>query len=290
MSSESDAARQSLYAISGFRLVTGDLPRLRRFYGERLGFAEDGQEHDIGEEELRLLGIHGRGRRQVMRLGEQALALEQFAEPGEPYPARGDAASLWFQHVALVVTDMAQAYERVRAAAAISEGGPQRLPPEAGGVHAFKFRDPDGHPLELLQFQAGAGPACWQRRSALPGQIGLGIDHSAVSVADVEASAAFYTALGLKTGDQTFNHGPEQQHLDGLARVEVAVVTMQPGAGTPHLELLGYEVPRRGAGVTLRPNDIAATRIVWRGTQAALIRDPDGHLQQVERREEAFEA
>jgi hypothetical protein len=31
----------------------------------------------------------------------------------------------------------------------------------------------------------------------------------------------------------------------------------------------------------LQANDIAATRIVWRGTRMALLRDPDGHLQQI---------
>jgi catechol 2,3-dioxygenase-like lactoylglutathione lyase family enzyme len=169
----------------------------------------------------------------------------------------------------------------VRAAAAISEGGPQLLPPQAGGVHAFKFRDPDGHPLELLQFPAGSGPASWRGRSAVPGQIGLGIDHSAISVADADASAAFYTELGLKTGERTFNHGPGQQRLDGLADVEVAVTPMQPAAGTPHLELLGYQVPRGALGPALQANDAAATRIVWQGTRAALLRDPDGHLQQI---------
>ena len=56
---------------------------------------------------------------------------------------------------------------------------------------------------------------------------------------------------------------------------------MQPAAGTPHLELLGYHVPRGAAGPALQANDVAATRIVWRGTRAALLRDPDGHLQQI---------
>lgn len=36
-----------------------------------------------------------------------------------------------------------------------------RLPESSGGVTAFKFRDPDGHPLELLAFPDGKVPSRW---------------------------------------------------------------------------------------------------------------------------------
>lgn len=277
----SDAPR--LAAIAGFRLTTNDLPRLCRFYQEVLGFALDGPEQPIARAELLVLGVSGTGRRQAFRLGRQVVAIDQFDPPGCAYPDGGDAASLWFQHLALVVVDMAKAYQRLRGTVLISVGGPQHLPASSGGVSAFKFRDPDGHPLELLQFQSGACPAAWSGMSAQAGQIGLGIDHSAISVTDAAASGAFYGALGLRPGDGTINQGLEQQRLDGLADVRVAVVPMVPDAGTPHLELLCYEVPRGRRGPAVQPNDVAATRIVWQGGRAALLRDPDGHLHQVER-------
>lgn len=270
-----------LSAVAGFRLVTADLPRLRHFYQGVLGFAAQGSEQAIAPDEMALLGLCGSGLRQTLRLGEQVVAIECYEQAGRGYPDYGDAASLWFQHLALVVADIAPAYHRVAAATPISSGGPQHLPASSGGVRAFKFRDPDGHPLELLQFPANARPLAWQDRLAADGQIGLGIDHSAISVADEEASLAFYGAFGLEPGQRTLNQGPEQQRLDHLADVEVAVVPMQPGRGTPHLELLGYRVPRGGPGPALQANDIAATRIVWRGTGPALLRDPDGHFQQI---------
>ncbi len=164
------------------------------------------------------------------------------------------------------------------AAKPISAGGSKHLPATSGGVHAFKFRDPDGHPLELLQFPAGSRPPDWQGRSPATEQIGLGIDHSAISVADAEVSLAFYGALGLAPGKRTLNQGPEQQHLDHLADVEVEIVPMQPGHGTPHLELLGYPVPRGRSGPQVQANDVAATRIVWFGEKPGLLRDPDGHF------------
>src|SRR5579875_2651597 len=101
---------QRLSAIAGFRLVTRDLRRLSMFYQESLGFAAEEAEQAIGKDEIRLLGLHGSGRRQALRLGKQSVAIEQFDPPGQPYPADEDAASLAFQHLALVVTDMASAY------------------------------------------------------------------------------------------------------------------------------------------------------------------------------------
>jgi catechol 2,3-dioxygenase-like lactoylglutathione lyase family enzyme len=265
MSSE----RQRLVAIAGFRLVTADLPRLSHFYEAALGFVPDGPERPIGAEAMRLLGIAGSGWRRCLRLGEQRLALDRFDEPGRPMQPGTDAAWLSFQHLALVVTDMAAAYSRLRNAASITRYGPQLLPKSAGGVSAFKFRDPDGHPLELLQFPSGDR------------KISPGIDHSAISVADASASTVFYESLGLTRGHATLNHGPEQARLDDLQGVEVDVVPMLPDIATPHLELLGYRMPRGQAGPSLRPNDIAATRIVWHGTQPALLRDPDGHLHEI---------
>lgn len=274
---------QTLQAITGFSLVTANLPRLVRFYREVLGFAAHGEEKPIDAAEMALLGLSGRGRRQVLSLGRQILSIDAFERPGRPYPADSDAASPWFQHLALVVDDMDGAYARLRDVHPISQGGPQQLPNYDAGVQALKFRDPDMHPLELLEFAPGKTPESWRNRRGLEGQIGLGVDHSAISVADADRSAEFYRDLGLGVGSRTLNHGPAQERLDGLSNVEVMVVPMEPPEqATPHLELLGYRTPKGRAGPALQANDIAATRIVWRGRNATLIVDPDGHLHEVQ--------
>lgn len=278
--------RQALQGITRFSIVTADLDRLGRFYGEILGFAVQGGEQRIDGAEMSLLGLSGSGRRQVLTLGEQVVSIDQFEQAGRTYPEGSNAASLWFQHLALVVTDMAEAYGRLRNGAPISLDHPQRLPASSGGVQAFKFRDPDGHPLELLEFPADKTPDAWRNRRPLAGQIGLGIGHSAISVADADASARFYQALGLRIGDRTLNQGPEQQRLDDLRDVVVEVVPMKPPEATPHLELLGYRIPTGRGGASLQANDIAATRIVWQGRTTELIRDPDGHLQHIETSEQ----
>ena len=115
------------------------------------------------------------------------------------------------------------------AAAAISCGGPQLLPHRSGGATAYKFRDPDGHPLELIRFaDAVAG----------------GIDHSAIAVTDAGRSIEFYRdRLGLTVGARQVNTGPEQDRLDGLTGAEVDVVALEPRQATPHVELLAYRTP-----------------------------------------------
>ncbi len=274
-------AATHLERILGFRLVTQDLVRLGRFYDQVLGFAVHG-EQAVSSDEMDLLGLEGSGRRLRLHIGGQALEIDQFERAGRSYPVDSTAASLWFQHLALVVPDVEAAYARLRDSAPISTGGPQHLPPASGGASAYKFRDPDGHPLELLQFPKDNVPPTWRGRAPEPGQIAMGIDHSAISVADADASAAFYATIGLAAGKRTLNKGPAQQHLDDLRDVEVTVVAMQPHGGTPHLELLGYGVPRGQAGPRLLANDVAATRIVWSGDRPGLLADPDGHLQQIE--------
>jgi catechol 2,3-dioxygenase-like lactoylglutathione lyase family enzyme len=273
---------QRLDLIESFHLVTANLPRLTHFYQQIIGCTADSAPAAIAADEMALLGIPGRGTRQTLRLGEQIIALDQFETQGRPYPPASNAASLWFQHLALVVTDIAAAYARLRGCAPISESGPQHLPPSSGGVIAFKFRDPDGHPLELLQFPLSAIPQPWRGRSPATGQIALGIDHSAISVANVERSTAFFTRLGLTPGKPSLNKGIEQQRLDGLPDVEVAVVPLRPNAGTPHLELLGYQHPYPAVSDGVQANDVAATRILWRGQRPQLLRDPDGHFQQIQ--------
>ncbi len=162
----------------------------------------------------------------------------------------------------------------------ISEGGPQLLPPSNGAVRAFKFRDPDGHPLELLWFPSGRGRAVWhtgETRAPF-----LGIDHSALAVASTPRSLRFYRALGFRVSDRSFNHGPGQARLDGLAGARVRVTGLRRASTAgPGLELLGYHPPGRSARVSC-PNDmrtdwvtLAVSRMT--GVSPRAVRDPDGH-------------
>jgi catechol 2,3-dioxygenase-like lactoylglutathione lyase family enzyme len=258
-------------AITAFRLTTADPERLAQFY-LGMGFTAEGSV-PIDHDEILLLGLEGAGNRLLLRLGDQRVELDSFEVRGRPYPPEVSAADLCFQHLALVTDDAAAAWTRIAALGAvpISTHGPVMLPKSTGVTAAVKFRDPEGHPLELLQFpRDNAGG--WSGTGL------LGIDHSAISVSDVGASRRFYESLGLSARGPMLNSGPTQTALDGLADVEVDVVPMLPGRAPPHLELLAYRRPTGRPMRRLQVNDVAATRIVWAADRDELVRDIDGHL------------
>ena len=263
-----------LARIAGFRLVTQQPDRLLRFYAA-LGFAV-GAEAAIPSSEMAMLGLGGGGRRWTMTLGATTVGLDCFDAGGLAYPQEADAASRCFQHLALVTDDVDHAWAIARAAGAvpISRDGPVKLPDSAGGVAAIKFRDPEGHPVELIRFPDMAVRG-WRGRGL------LGIDHSAIVVSDLDASCAFYQTAGLAKGNATLNHGATQATLDGLHAPCADVLPMQPDDAPPHVELLHYRRPEEDRCVPWAVNDVAATRIVWDGPASALLRDPDGHLHQI---------
>lgn len=288
--------------------TVADLGRASAFYRDALDFHVTGASAFDGSAWVELMGVHGtRAASMTMRLGAQEVELVAFDPPGKPYPHASDSADLWFQHIAIVVSDMDAAYKQLRRHPfrPITVGGPQQLPPGSGSVIAYKFRDQDGHPLELIQFPAGSGNAAWQQKGA----VFLGIDHSAIDVGDLEQSIDFYTgALGFDVASRTVNSGPVQQHLDGAREDVVAVVALQPVTpGAPHVELLAYrKPPGRPISLDARSDDIFADRLVLQVgnlarltallrarnvefvsprvvalspcQQAVLIRDPTGHL------------
>lgn len=276
-----------------------DLDSMVAFYREALDFQWCGKGRIDTPGWAELMGLPGASARTArLRLGAQELELVALDPPGRPYPAQATAADLCFQHLAIVVSDMPAAYARVcrHAIHPISQGGPQTLPPNTGSVSAFKFRDPEGHPLELIHFPAGVGAPCWQDAAGLF----LGIDHSAIAVADAQVSVAFYAAMGWRAAGRSRNRGPAQDRLDGLPDADVDVVGLESTeGGPPHLELLGYRVPQ---GRSLQPpaagNDLVADRLVLAvedlpallsglpgdgylhridGREAAFLRDPSGH-------------
>ncbi|MEY3768191.1 MAG: hypothetical protein RLZZ11_1261 [Cyanobacteriota bacterium] len=208
----------------------------------------------------RLLGLPQSWlRRIVLGIGEERLELLQVLDPGPDQRAartlQADSRScdLWFQHLCLVVSDMAKARATIQplladgVLTAISQG-PQTLPqnnPSAAGIVAFKFRDPDGHALELLHFPPNRGAARWQTpagRDALH----LGIDHSAIAISDPTQSGRFYGGLlGLSLQPPGLNRGLEQDRLDGLKDTAVGIHPYRCAQG-PGLEGLAYRTPNLG--------------------------------------------
>jgi catechol 2,3-dioxygenase-like lactoylglutathione lyase family enzyme len=274
-----------LERLVAIRLVSHDAAALASFYSAALGF-ERGPVTPVAAEELAALGLAGTGTRTSLSLSGQVLEIDQFDPPGQPYPQPWASDDRHFQHFAVITPYLPGAWARVLAAGAspVSPDGPVQLPPENGNVRAVKFRDPEGHPLELLSFPAPSSDDGLLRcarndetRRAISGSV---IDHSAIVVRDVAASIAFYQARGLAVGQRTLNHGAAQAALDGLVEPRVDVVQLHPPGPGAHLELLGYRDPGVGPPLPWQVRDVAATRLVWQSDQAGLVTDPDGHLHQ----------
>jgi catechol 2,3-dioxygenase-like lactoylglutathione lyase family enzyme len=237
-------------SVVGISRVVSDLSRAESFYRSALGF--NGLSSAPADPEvLQALGLAGGAGEFRLRLGEEELVLVQFESAGGDYPADSRSNDLWFQHLAIVVSDMDTAYSRLRSCAGwrpISTEGPETLPASSGGVRAFKFRDPDAHPLELLWFTPRHENPKWQerRRASASDEPFLGIDHTALSVSSNRRSLAFYRSLGLSIEDETVNSGPAQSRLDGLDAAHVRVTGLRPaGVAGPGLELLAYRPPGR---------------------------------------------
>jgi catechol 2,3-dioxygenase-like lactoylglutathione lyase family enzyme len=277
--------------IARFSLTSANAEKLSGFYEKTFGFRLLSKRRHSGAEFERITGVPGGATSVTLQLGLEVVELLEYDSPGLPYPARATSADMTFQHLALVVANMESAYSRllsVQGWKPISTASPEHLPESSGNVAAFKFRDPEGHPLELLAFPKNRTPIRW-RPTGHP-SLFLGVDHSAISIRDTARSLAFYRALGFHVSAHTVNQGPEQQRLDGVPQASVEVAALAPPEAGPHLELLCYGSHSPAHASELRNNDIAATRTVLEAAPAALsgvlgrreycFRDPDGHYLQ----------
>jgi len=296
-------------AVGCVGLTVSDADRSADFYARVLSFEKTAEIEQAGEPIEQLEGVFGARTRTVrVRLGRECLDLTEYLAPrGRPAPADARSNDRWFQHVAIVVSDMDRAYAALRSARVEhASTGPQRLPdwnPNAGGIRAFYFRDPDRHVLEVLQFPRGKGDARWQSADRLF----LGVDHTAIVVGDTDVSLAFYRdMLGLHVAGTSENWGTEQEHLNNVFGARLRITTLR-GATGPGVELLEYPAPRDGRPMpaderandlihwqtTLFTSDLGSAARVLRAasvslsdtrlgySRAFLARDPDGHVLQL---------
>jgi catechol 2,3-dioxygenase-like lactoylglutathione lyase family enzyme len=197
-----------------------------------------------------------------------------------------------------------------------ASSGPQRLPDwnkNAAGISAFYFKDPDEHPVEVLQFPPDKGAEKWHRAT---NKLFLGIDHTAIVVWDTDASLKFYRdVLGLRVAGESENYGTEQEHLNNVFGARLRITALRGTTG-PGIELLEYLAPRDGrpfppdehandivhrhtilitpdADAAARPLQASKAAFVSSGVvanptgqpgfkKALLVRDPDGHAIEIE--------
>jgi len=270
-------ASAGVAGVAAIGITVSDLDRSVAFYTKVLGFERDGAIVDaIGEPYETLYDVFpARLRRARLRLGDERIELTEWVTPaGRPAPEVSRSNDRWFQHVAIVVRDMDAAYERVaKARVRHVSPEPQRLPdwnPNAGGIRAFYFRDPDGHPLELIWFPPGKGDPRWQQRTR---RLFLGIDHTAIAVADTDASLAFYRdRLGMRVAGESENWGTEQARLNAVRGAHLRITGLRAASG-PGIELLEYLEPKTGRPA---PGDVGPSDLVYWETR--LVADDEATL------------
>src|SRR5215470_1223471 len=262
-----DAADIRVREIGPILTTVCDMERAVAFYSGVLTFRQVSDIEVAGNDVESYFGVFGARVRIVrMTLGDESIELVQFLAPtGRSIPEDSRSNDVWFQHIAVIVSDMDQAYRRLREAhVALASTGPQRLPDwnkNAGGIEAFYFKDPDGHPLEILHFPAGKGDAKWQAKTD---RIFLGIDHTAIAVANTDASLKFYRdLLGLRVAGESENYGTEQEHLNNVFGARLRITALRAPSG-PGIELLEYLSPRDGRAY---PSDERANDLVHRETE-----------------------
>lgn len=305
-------------AVDAVGMTVSDMDRAVEFYGMVLSFEKVSDVEVAGSEYEHLQGVFGLRMRVVrMRLGDEFIELTEYLAPrGRPIPVDSRSNDRWFQHIAIIVTDMDRAYAWLRQhKVEHASSGPQRLPDwneNAAGIRAFYFKDSDNHSLEVLQFPADKGDPKWHRPTD---RLFLGIDHTAIVVAHSDDSLRFYRdVLGLKVIGESENYGTEQEHLNNVFGARLRITTLRAPAG-PGIELLEYVAPRDGRPMPPdeRANDLMhwQTTLVTRDVQTAstrlragryafvspgpvtipggtldfargfLVRGPDGHVMQL---------
>ncbi len=113
------------------------------FYTKVLPFEKVSDTETFGSDVEHLTGVFGARIRIVrFQLGSETLELTEYLTPqGRPIPIDSRSNDLWFQHIAIIVSDMDAAYKHLRKnKVRHASTAPQKLPAyikAAAGIEAF---------------------------------------------------------------------------------------------------------------------------------------------------------
>lgn len=305
---------QTVSKVDAVGMTVSDMKRSVDFYTKVLRFEIVSDYEHSGDDVDVLRGLFGQRFRSVrMKLGREHIILTDYLTVGgRSIPADSRSNDLWFQHIAIVVSDMDAAYKILREANVPHVSvSPQTLPksiPAAEGIKAFYFQDPDGHNLEVIYFPPGKGDPRWQGSHQ---DIFLGIDHTAIGIGSTASSAKFYQSLlGMRFAGESLNYGREQSRLNHVENAVIHITGNTTGS-SPGVEFLDYVEPDDGRAYPhdARVDDLISWEIIYTTSDIAglykklkesgvrlisngivelgsqfpyrkgfYVRDPDGHL------------
>ncbi len=245
----SSFAWSQVTGVGPIGITVKEMNRSVKFYEEVLGFKKVFDNEFSGTAYESLNNLFGLNIRVVkMQLGDEFIELTDYLTAGgRSIPEDQKANDLFFQHIAIVVSDMDKAFQQLKKFnVEYVSTSPQTLPVTnvaAAGIRAFYFHDPDDHNLELIYFPKGKGNAKWQVSN---GNIFLGIDHTAIGVSSTENSQKFYQdILGIERKGDSWNFGTEQEHLNNVEGASLHITGFRAASG-PGVEFLQYLAPGPG--------------------------------------------
>ncbi len=235
--------------VGAIGITVKEMNRSVQFYSEVLGFKKISDTEFSGAEYEKLKGVFGLNIRVVrMQLGDEFIELTDFlTSGGRSIPEDQKSNDLFFQHIAIVVSDMDKAFHQLKKFnVEYVSTAPQTLPASniaAAGIKAFYFHDVDEHNLELIYFPKGKGNPKWQSAN---GKTFIGIDHTAIAVSSTENSQKFYQdLLGIERKGDSWNLGTEQEHLNNVEGASLHITGFRAASG-PGVEFLQYLKPGPG--------------------------------------------
>jgi catechol 2,3-dioxygenase-like lactoylglutathione lyase family enzyme len=245
----STVALTQVTKVESIGITVKEMDRSLKFYTEVLGFKKISDAEYKGDSFEKLQGVFGLNIRVArLQLGEEFIELTDYLTTGgRSIPEDAKSNDLFFQHIAIVVSDMDKAFQQVKKYnVEYVSTAPQTLPktiPAAEGIKAFYFHDPDNHNLELIYFPKGKGQDKWQRSN---GKIFLGIDHTAIGISNTENSHQFYSnLLGIERKGDSWNKGIEQERLNNVEGASLHITGYRATEG-PGVEFLQYLSPGPG--------------------------------------------
>ena len=127
----SEDDRPLVSEVDSIGITVSDLDKSVEFYTKVLSFEKISETEVDGPEYEHLEGVFGlRMRTARLRLGDEFIELTEFLAPrGRPVPVDTRANDRWFQHIAVITSDMNRAYKWLREnKVQHASSGPQRLP------------------------------------------------------------------------------------------------------------------------------------------------------------------
>lgn len=138
-------------------VVVQDMEKMIAFYRDTFGFQVILDTQVSGKETDDIVNFRvERERIVVMEQGQMQIEFLEYRPSGRGYPDDYKSNDLFGVHLAFQTDDMEKDYAMLKGKGVeiISKGGFQTIPPDHpifAGTRVLYFRDPEGHPLELIQ-------------------------------------------------------------------------------------------------------------------------------------------